>query len=75
MNFYYIKNTKIFVVECILLGPYQTPAIDAARQNLAATFVNGFVNCGFGTDTILEKDEKSAADWYHKNKEYCEFFN
>ena len=29
------------------------PAIDSARQNLASTFVNAFVNAGFGTDKLV----------------------
>ena len=27
--------------------------VDSSQQNLASTFVNGFVNVGFGTDTLL----------------------
>lgn len=27
--------------------------VDSARQNLASSFVNGFVNAGFGRDKIL----------------------
>ena len=29
------------------------PAVDSARQNLASTFVNAFVNAGFGTDKLM----------------------
>lgn len=29
------------------------PAVDSARANLAATFVNAFVNAGFGTDKLV----------------------
>ncbi len=28
-------------------------SVDSARQNLAATFVNAFVNAGFGQVTVL----------------------
>lgn len=28
-------------------------AVDSARQNLASTFVNGFVNAGFGRDKLV----------------------
>lgn len=28
-------------------------SVDSARQNLAATFVNGFVNAGFGVVCVL----------------------
>ena len=31
----------------------QGAAVDSARQNLAATFVNAFVNAGFGTDKLV----------------------
>lgn len=37
------------------------PAVDSARANLAATFVNAFVNAGFGQDklvTAVSEDEK-----------------
>ena len=37
------------------------PAVDSARANLAATFVNAFVNAGFGQDklvTVASEDEK-----------------
>ena len=29
------------------------PAVDSARQNLASTFVNAFVNAGFGQDKLM----------------------
>lgn len=32
------------------------PAVDSARANLAATFVNGFVNAGFGSDKLVTVD-------------------
>ncbi|CAG0879784.1 unnamed protein product [Cyprideis torosa] len=41
--------------------------VDSARQNLAASFVNGFVNCGFGKDKLLIEDGNA---WFHKNKEH-----
>lgn len=34
-------------------------AIDSARQNLASTFVNGFVNAGFGHDKLMTKPEEA----------------
>jgi len=36
------------------------PAIDSARQNLASTFVNGFVNAGFGTDKLVTADLEAS---------------
>ena len=41
-------------------------AVDSARQNLASSFVNAFLNAGFGADKLL-MDEKSK--WIYKNKE------
>jgi len=40
--------------------------VDSAKQNLANSFVNAFLNVGFGTDTLLLDSEKS---WIFKNKE------
>ncbi|KAL0478269.1 26S proteasome subunit Rpn1 [Acrasis kona] len=41
--------------------------IDSAKQNLAATFVNGFVNAGYGTDKLMT-DEGSR--WLYRNKDH-----
>ncbi|XP_067938039.1 26S proteasome non-ATPase regulatory subunit 2-like [Watersipora subatra] len=41
--------------------------VDSARANLAASFVNGFVNCGFGQDKLLMDDGNK---WLYKNKEH-----
>lgn len=41
--------------------------IDSARQNLASTFVNAFVNSGFGSDKLMT-DEGNK--WLYKNKEH-----
>ncbi len=49
-------------------GPSIGPSnIDSARQNLAASFVNGFVNSGFGQDKLLKEEENK---WFYKNKEH-----
>jgi 26S proteasome regulatory subunit N1 len=42
---------------------------DSARQNLAATFVNGFVNAGFGNDKLII-DAAEGQSWIYKNKEH-----
>ncbi|CAD5220072.1 unnamed protein product [Bursaphelenchus okinawaensis] len=42
---------------------------DSNRLNLAASFVNGFVNSGFGVDKMLAETE-SANRWFCKNREY-----
>jgi 26S proteasome regulatory subunit N1 len=53
--------------------------VDSARQNLAATFVNGLVNAGFGADKLMtgtgEEASSSSApggsgSWLFKNKEH-----
>lgn len=41
--------------------------VDSARQNLASSFVNGFVNAAFGKDKLLTDDGNR---WLHKNKEH-----
>jgi len=41
--------------------------VDSARQNLASSFVNGFVNAGFGQDKLLMEDGQR---WLYKNKEH-----
>lgn len=40
--------------------------VDSARQNLAASFVNGFVNAAFGKDKLIMESK----DWLHKNKDH-----
>ncbi|CAI5978757.1 unnamed protein product [Closterium sp. NIES-64] len=53
----------------------QASTLDSARQNLAATFVNAFVNAGFGQDKLLtaaggEGSSAAAGSWLFKNKEH-----
>ncbi|ONK56006.1 uncharacterized protein A4U43_C10F3170 [Asparagus officinalis] len=49
-------------------------SLDSARQNLAATFVNAFVNAGFGQDKLMtvlsESSSGSSGSWLFKNKEH-----
>lgn len=47
--------------------PFGSSQVDSARQNLAASFVNGFVNAGFGRDKLLMEDGNK---WLYKNKEH-----
>ncbi|MCI03194.1 26S proteasome non-ATPase regulatory subunit 2 A-like, partial [Trifolium medium] len=49
--------------------------VDSARQNLAATFVNAFVNAGFGQDKLMTltsdvPSSGSSGNWLFKNKEH-----
>ncbi|KAF5744081.1 hypothetical protein HS088_TW08G00674 [Tripterygium wilfordii] len=50
-------------------------SVDSARQNLAATFVNAFVNAGFGQDKLMtvasdSSSGSSSGNWLFKNKEH-----
>ncbi|XP_057509334.1 26S proteasome non-ATPase regulatory subunit 2 homolog A-like [Actinidia eriantha] len=50
-------------------------SVDSARQNLAATFVNAFVNAGFGEDKLMTVAAEassggSSGNWLFKNKEH-----
>ncbi len=42
--------------------------IDSAKKNLALTYVNAFVNAGYGTDLLITNSE-SSEDWVFKTKE------
>ncbi|KAL5056240.1 hypothetical protein RYX36_036922 [Vicia faba] len=50
-------------------------SVDSARQNPAATFVNAFVNAGFGQDKLMtvvsdSSSGGSSGNWLFKNKEH-----
>jgi 26S proteasome regulatory subunit N1 len=40
--------------------------VDSARANLASTYVNAFVNAGFGQDKLMTPDN----EWLYKNKDH-----
>lgn len=42
--------------------------IDSARGNLASSFVNGFVNAGFGKDKLISGD--SGTSWLHRQRDH-----
>ncbi|KDQ60190.1 hypothetical protein JAAARDRAFT_711978 [Jaapia argillacea MUCL 33604] len=46
-----------------------TASIDSARANLAGTFVNAFVNAGFGNDKLMVEAEEGSS-WIYKNKDH-----
>nr|XP_022919747.1 26S proteasome non-ATPase regulatory subunit 2-like [Onthophagus taurus]XP_022919748.1 26S proteasome non-ATPase regulatory subunit 2-like [Onthophagus taurus] len=52
----------------ILTASAAAENIDSARQNLAASFVNGFVNAGFGVDKLLTTDDGNR--WIYRNKDH-----
>lgn len=58
-------------MKCLLfvkyLGVSSGVALDSARQNLASSFVNSFVNAAFGADKLLTEDGNK---WIYKNKEH-----
>jgi 26S proteasome regulatory subunit N1 len=43
--------------------------IDSAKQNLATTYVNAFVNAGFGKDLLMTTGGDQKESWIYKNKE------
>lgn len=49
-----------------------TTNTDNHRLNLASSFVNGFVNSGFGVDKMLG-DTDAANKWFCKNREFASF--
>ncbi|KAH7882342.1 26S proteasome regulatory complex non-ATPase subcomplex Rpn1 subunit [Phlebopus sp. FC_14] len=46
-----------------------TANVDSARGNLAGTFVNAFVNAGFGNDKLMVEAEEGNS-WVYKNKDH-----
>ncbi|TFK41669.1 armadillo-type protein [Crucibulum laeve] len=49
--------------------PGSTANVDSARGNLAGTFVNAFVNAGFGNDKLMVEAEEGNS-WIYKNKDH-----
>ena len=41
--------------------------VDSAKQNLASSFVNAFVNAGFGKDKLVTGED--GKNWIYRNKE------
>ena len=48
---------------CVMVGFSTANTVDSARANLAASFVNGFVNAAFGEDKLI-----SETKWIYKHK-------
>ncbi|KAL7060519.1 hypothetical protein AAHC03_09136 [Spirometra sp. Aus1] len=42
--------------------------LDSARTNLAASYVNGLINCGFGKEKLIQDDAKEI-NWITKQKD------
>ncbi|RWS26321.1 26S proteasome non-ATPase regulatory subunit 2-like protein, partial [Leptotrombidium deliense] len=47
---------------------YGAQNLDSARANLSSSFVNGFLNCGFGKDKLLLIEDGNK--WLYKNKDH-----
>ncbi|KAI8377981.1 armadillo-type protein [Radiomyces spectabilis] len=47
-----------------------TANVDSARNNLASTFVNAFINAAFGRDKLMIPDEEASSSWIYKTKEH-----
>ncbi|KAK6463954.1 putative proteasome non-ATPase subunit [Scheffersomyces coipomensis] len=44
-----------------------TGSVDSAKQNLAASFVNAFINLGYGTDKLIQTEDERKT-WIYKTK-------
>ncbi|XP_004298171.1 PREDICTED: 26S proteasome non-ATPase regulatory subunit 2 1A-like [Fragaria vesca subsp. vesca] len=53
-----------------LLDGQVSSSVGSARQNLADTFVNAFVNAGFGQDELMTTVQPPNDHWLFKNKEH-----
>lgn len=43
--------------------------VDSARGNLASSFVNSFVNAGFGKDKLISCE--NGTNWLHRQRDHC----
>ena len=57
------------LAEISCVGPGISANVDSARGNLAGTFVNAFVNAGFGNDKLMVNAEEGNS-WIYKNKDH-----
>ena len=48
-------------------GATASTGVDSAKQNLASSFVNAFLNVGFGKDLLVTPQ---GSDWLYKNKSH-----
>jgi 26S proteasome regulatory subunit N1 len=44
--------------------------VDSARNNLASTFVNAFVNAAYGKDKLMMTDDENSSSWIYKTKDH-----
>src|SRR6266446_1386844 len=64
---HYVQLFFILTPSLLHTGPGISANIDSARGNLAGTFVNAFVNAGFGNDKLIVTAEEGSS-WIYKNK-------
>lgn len=60
---------NIYKIESSLVARGRTAAptaVDSARNNLASSYVNGFINTGFCSDKLITED---GSNWVFKNKD------
>ena len=62
-----ISLLMIIIIVVYIFSGLGSTNVDSARANLSSSFVNGFVNCGFGQDKLLMEDGNK---WLYKNKEH-----
>ena len=60
---------KVFCADPMNHTTGVTASIDSARANLAGTFVNAFVNAGFGNDKLMV-DVGDGQSYIYKNKDH-----
>jgi 26S proteasome regulatory subunit N1 len=71
---YHILISELLVNVSREIGPGATANVDSARGNLAGTFVNAFVNAGFGNDKLMVEAEEGNS-WIYKNKDHGMFLS
>jgi len=65
--------SNLLILPLPLAGSAGAANVDSARANLAGTFVNAFVNAGFGNDKLMVEAEEGNS-WIYKNKDHGTFF-
>ena len=64
--------SNILILPLRFAGSAGAANVDSARANLAGTFVNAFVNAGFGNDKLMVEAEEGSS-WIYKNKDHGVF--
>jgi 26S proteasome regulatory subunit N1 len=65
----YNDGSSTFTLHTVQPGTAAAANVDSARGNLAGTFVNAFVNAGFGNDKLMVEAEEGNS-WIYKNKDH-----